>query len=152
MRRVWRTSGQELAVEDAVVCEDVAALKNYLCDIYGFPVYLQQLLQGGCVLTNDVKLDAHIDLQLVLLTIDGLPPSFNIQRLVELDLANAAQLNRINIIRCLLEAGADTDCCWDHEGMTALMHASKNGHLQVARLLLEASADKDCCDDDGMQH
>ncbi|CAE7518629.1 ANKRD50 [Symbiodinium sp. KB8] len=81
----------ELAVEDAVVCEDVAALKKYLED-----------------------------------------------------LANAARLTRTNIIRCLLKAGAGTDC-WNHDGMTALNLAAVNGHLEVARLLLEAGADTNCC-------
>ena len=71
------------------------------------------MLQGGSVLANETKLDAQMDLQLVLLTIYGPPPSLNIPRLAATDLVNAVRSNRVNMVRCLLEAGADT-CCWDH--------------------------------------
>ena len=92
MPRIWRTSGQELAVENAAVCEDAAALKEYLCEVYGFPVYLQQVLQGGSVLANETKLDAQMDLQLVLLTIYGPPPSLNIPRLAATDLVKCCSI------------------------------------------------------------
>ena len=71
MLRIWRPSGQELATFNAEQFEDAAALKEHVCEHYGFPVYLQQLLHDGSLLADDAKLDGFIDLQLVLLSISG---------------------------------------------------------------------------------
>ena len=74
MLRVWRPSGQELAVCNAEDFKDAAALKEHLWELCGcFPLYLQQLLHDGNVLGDGAELDASMDLQLVLLTIsDGM--------------------------------------------------------------------------------
>ena len=149
MLRVWRPSGQELAVENAAALEDVAAVKQFLSEAHGFPVYLQQLVQGGSVLADDTKLEDHVELQLVLLPIHGCSPNLKIRDLAASDLATAAALNRVKMVQCLLEAGAEKDC-WDEDGWTALMWSSLNGHLEVARVLLEAGACKDFWTNTGM--
>ena len=69
--RVARPSGQELAIARAEECQNVAALKRHLRELYGFPVYLQQLLHEGNLLEDDAELAVSMDLQLVLLTISG---------------------------------------------------------------------------------
>ena len=54
----------------------------------------------------------------------------------------AAQSGHVEVVRLLLEAGADKDVA-DDDGATALMEAAYRGHVEVVRLLLEAGADKD---------
>ena len=67
MVRVYRPSGQELAVKHPQVFQDAASLKQHLREVYGYPVYLQQLLRDGRVLADDAELDTSVHLQLVLL-------------------------------------------------------------------------------------
>ena len=144
MLRVWRPSGQELAVCNAEDFKDAAALKEHLWELCGFPLYLQQLLHDGNVLGDGAELDASMDLQLVLLTIsDG-----SVFRLARADLADAARGNYDQVVRCLLEAGVDKDIRTD--GATALMLASEPGHMEVVRVLLKAGAEKECTDHRGM--
>ena len=45
--------------------KDVAALKEHLCEEYGFPVSLQQLLHDGNFLEDGAELAASVDLQLL---------------------------------------------------------------------------------------
>ncbi len=56
-------------------------------------------------------------------------------------LRSAARRGHVDIVRLLLDAGAD------HAG--AVEAASCGGHLEVARLLLEAGASGDDCDEEG---
>ncbi|CAE7265982.1 RIPK4, partial [Symbiodinium microadriaticum] len=155
MIRVWRLSGQQLAACSAEEFTDAAALKEHLCKLCGFPVYLQQLLQDGNALGDGAELDAPMDLQVVLLTIPcpGISSlssnGNNISLLAEADLLDAARRNCDKMVRCLLAAGVEKDIRDDVDGMTALMLASESGHFEVARLLLEAGAEKECSDDDG---
>ncbi|CAK9100631.1 unnamed protein product [Durusdinium trenchii] len=62
----------------------------------------------------------------------------------------AASCGHLEVVRLLLEAGADKDAA-DTDGSTALQFAAGKGHchLKVVRLLLEAGADKDAADTDG---
>ena len=53
----------------------------------------------------------------------------------------ASQNGRVEIVRLLLDAGADKNLL-DCDGFTALMLASDRGHHEVVRLLLEAGADE----------
>ena len=73
MLRVWRPFGQELAAICAAELRDGRAVKKRLRELHGFPVYLQQLVHEGRILTDDAKLDGDMDLQLVLWTISCLP-------------------------------------------------------------------------------
>ena len=58
----------------------------------------------------------------------------------------AAKEGHLEVVRLLLEAGADKDAA-DTDSWTALSTAADNGHLEVVRLLLEAGADKDAAED-----
>ena len=42
MLRVGRLLGQELAAMSAEEFTDASAVKKHLCELHGFPVYLQQ--------------------------------------------------------------------------------------------------------------
>ena len=53
----------------------------------------------------------------------------------------ASQGNHVEVLRLLLEAGADKNFA-TKTGITALMHASQEGHVEVSRLLLEAGTGK----------
>ena len=59
-----------------------------------------------------------------------------------------AERGHLEVVRLLLEAGADKDAA-TQPGATALMFVAKNGHLEVVRLLLEAGADKDAATEPG---
>ena len=58
----------------------------------------------------------------------------------------AATKGHLEVVRLLLEAGADKDAAERHR---PLHFAALEGHLEVVRLLLEAGADKDAADTDG---
>ena len=60
-------------------------------------------------------------------------------------LARAAKKGLQEVVRLLLEAGADTECR-DALEYTALHWASGNGETEVARILLDFDADKDAVD------
>ena len=77
--------------------EDVAALKKHLCDSYGFPVYLQQLVHDSSVLADEIKLVACMDLQLVILRV-----SDETRERAEEQLMSAARVNHIKLAPLLL--------------------------------------------------
>ena len=56
-------------------------------------------------------------------------------------LSAAAKGGHLEVVRLLLEAGADKNADRP-DGVTALMLAAYNEHLEVVRLLLDAGADK----------
>ena len=147
MLRIWRPSGQELTALSTEEFTDADAVKKHLRELYGFPVYLQQLLHAGRNLADDFKVDKGMDLQVVLLTISGVSHSGHAARIAAQDLADAARRNDVNVVRCLLEAGAGKE--FRIGDKTALMLASESGHSEIVRLLLEAGADKDCWDNFG---
>ncbi|CAK9034688.1 unnamed protein product [Durusdinium trenchii] len=60
----------------------------------------------------------------------------------------AAKRGHLEVVRLLLEAGADQNAT-TQDGATALMFAAHKGHLEVVRLLLEAGADPKPADQDG---
>ena len=147
MLTVWRLSGQELAARSAEEFTDAASLKKHLYDLYGFPIYLQQLVHRDRLLSDEARLDGAMDLQLVLKSVLGLSHGF--KALAARQLATAAAGGHVHRVRCLLEAGAEKD--WDRTGgMNALMLASRSGHMEVAGLLVGAAADVECKDSSGM--
>ena len=54
----------------------------------------------------------------------------------------AAQNGHLDVVRHLVEVGADKDKARD-DGATPLYIAAENGHLDVVRHLVEVGADKD---------
>ena len=54
----------------------------------------------------------------------------------------AADKGHLEVVRLLLESGADKDYT-TRSGTTALHSAAENGHLEVVRLLLDSGADKE---------
>ena len=66
----------------------------------------------------------------------------------ETPLLSAAFNGDLDIVRLLLEAGADKEK-FDIDGQTALHNASEKGHLETVRLLLESGSNRDPCDNQG---
>ena len=97
MLRVWRPSGQELA---AICAAELRAVKKRLRELHGFPVYLQQLVHEGRILTDDAKLDGDMDLQLVLWTISCLPQ--HLKAKAARDLVYAAHKNHTHTVWMLV--------------------------------------------------
>ncbi|CAK9034684.1 unnamed protein product [Durusdinium trenchii] len=60
----------------------------------------------------------------------------------------AAKRGHLEVVRLLLEAGADQNAA-RQDGATALGATAFNGHLEVARVLLEAGADPNAARQDG---
>ena len=130
-------SGQELPAVSMEGISDVRDLKASLRSLHGFPLCMQQLLHNGNGLDDSTKLDAPIDLQLVLLTLSAAAQQCDAVN----ELCKSCFGGHLNIVRLLLEAGADTNVR-DREARTPLILAARNGHVEIARLLLDAGADK----------
>ena len=62
----------------------------------------------------------------------------------------AVEASRLNVIRLLLELGADIEAATS-DGCRALHLASLEGEVEVVRLLLDAGADKECKDLHGLR-
>ena len=61
----------------------------------------------------------------------------------------AAEKNHLNVVRYLVEQGADMEM-EDRYGMTPLINASFYGHIEVVRYLLEQGGDRDKATEFGM--
>ena len=72
MHRIFRPSGEELAVTSMEEVRDVKELKAALRSLYSFPLCLQQLLHNGSILDDSAKLTTPIDMELVLFSIPPL--------------------------------------------------------------------------------
>ena len=55
----------------------------------------------------------------------------------------AADFGHLDVVRHLVEVGADKDQGHENTGATPLYIAAENGHLDVVRHLVEVGADKD---------
>ena len=71
------------------------------------------------------------------------------------DLANwaliaAAEANRLETVRALLQAGADIEGASTRSYIHPLWKAAKRGHLQVVKLLVESGASTRATDSSGM--
>ena len=60
----------------------------------------------------------------------------------DLTLHFAAQLGHLEIVRLLVEVGADKDQA-DNQGATPMHIAAEEGHLDIVRFFLESGADSD---------
>eukprot|EP00439_Symbiodinium_sp_Y106_P023855 s1984_g2.t3 len=150
-------------------------VKQRLSQLHGFPPrFRQRLLHHGENLEDIALLHSPMDLDLVLLPFADLPESCmdelcnaasegwlaKVERLLQLPqdpdfcrwsltpLRLASCNGHVEIVRLLLEAGADKDLA-DNDGYTPLISASSRGHVEIARLLLEAGANKDMATSDG---
>jgi ankyrin repeat protein len=61
---------------------------------------------------------------------------------------NAAMLGRVDIVKALIDAGADIQKKGQF-GYTALHAAAQNGHLDVVQALVKYGASVNCKNDDG---
>ena len=55
----------------------------------------------------------------------------------------AAQNGHLEVVRFLVESGANKDQGTTDDGVTPLYIAAQNGHLEVVRFLVESGANKD---------
>ena len=55
----------------------------------------------------------------------------------------ASRGGHFEVVRLLIESGADLDKATKSTGFTSLLVASQKGHAEVVRLLIEAGADKE---------
>ena len=149
--------------------QSVRALKRRLTSRCGLSRFKQRLLlRDGTILLDGAHLDGLLEVQLVLL--DFAESSRNqaieliaaarrnnvpkvedlLQRPQDPDqtdghripLVNASYHGHVEVVRLLLEAGADTNKA-RHDGSTPLIVACSNGFSDVVCLLLEGGADKD---------
>ena len=140
MLRLWKVSGEELAcmtLEDLGDEGTVRVLKRYLRVRHSFPVSLQQLLHNGSRLEDDEILVCPMDIQVVLSQASSIP---------EVTIAAeffgyAALEGDSQVVRMLIDAGADINMRELTLRRTAITVASSRGHLEIVRLLLEARAD-----------
>ena len=123
MIRIWQMSGQELP---AVSMEEISEVR----DLEGFTSQSSRL-------PDSTKLDAPIDLQLVLRALS------TEERRVEAanELLRTCAQGDLKMARLILEAGAAKNA-QNPAGNTALMLTASNGHVEFARLLLKAGAHK----------
>ena len=139
MLRILQMSGQELPAVSMEEISSVQDLKASLRSQHGLPMCMQKVLLQGNSLENATKLDAPVDLQLILLSTLSTEEE---QVEAAEELAKACAQGDVQIVRLLLEAGADKNA-EDPSGNTALMLAAENSHVEIGRLLLEAGADKE---------
>ena len=138
--RVWTASGEEVAAVAAEDLSHVRALKKELHRLRGMPRFRQRLLHNGSVLEDDARLDAPMDVQLVLLPL--------VQRGQDApdgsELVEAAEFAEVAEVEEILQRPQDPDllgCASSGKTVTALYAASEEGEPAVVRLLLEAQAD-----------
>ena len=135
MLRVWRMSGEQLAAISIDEISNVRDVKDYLSRNFGFPVFLQQLLDNGSSLDDSALMPVPIDLQLVLKSVF----SATDQQEAATELLRACATGHFNTVRLLLEAGTNKDA-QDRMSRTGLILAAKSGHVETVRLLLEAAS------------
>eukprot|EP00439_Symbiodinium_sp_Y106_P078991 s49_g17.t1 len=144
------------------------ALKQRLHQHRGLPTrFRQRLLLDGRTLPDDFKLDAPLDLELLLLNFREVSEEqvqallaacekgsiAQVESLLQLPqdpdlgdanglrpLLEAADRNRFEVAKLLLEAGADPNV-GNRIRITALIIAASRGFLDLVRLLLEKGAD-----------
>ena len=113
--------------------------------------WVNKLLSCGCTPYGECLTAAiqgqHIQIVQLLLS-KGVTPDAWDYRAQATALMLAARKGRLDIVRCLLEAGADIDLM-GHNRRTALMEAAKAGQSEVVRLLVDDGADLEIKDGNG---
>ncbi|CAE7781432.1 NEK1 [Symbiodinium sp. CCMP2592] len=160
--------GEQVASLPLEELSDVKALKQRLHHCHGLPTrFRQRLLLDGRTLPDDFKLDAPLDLELLLLSFREVSEEqvqallaacekgsiAQVESMLQLPqdpdlgdatglrpLLKAADRNRFEVAQLLLEAGADPNA-GNKIRITALIIAASRGFLDLVRLLLEKGAD-----------
>ena len=135
-------SGAELADIRVEQQTYVRTVKAHLCEQYGFPLSLQQLLHDGSVLEDGVDLGMlamPMELHLVLLPVSEKVLS------VASELELAAEQGHVQQIRWLFETDAFKDLA-PHHVERPFVIASQRGHVEVLQLFISAGATRqvDC--------
>ena len=144
MIRIFKMSGEEMSAFTTEETSDVRWIKSTLRRRHGLPLCLQQILHEGSCLDDASKLEAPVDVQLVLLTVSTAQQ----QRAVARELTEACEQGDVEVASKLLQTVGGKDL-HDSAGDTALTSASRNGQVEIVRLLLEAKANKDLQDSTG---
>ena len=178
MLHVWKASGEELVALHIEGLGEVKAVKQYLEKLCGLPRFRQELLHEGCNLDDSAFLRMQADVQLVLLSfsdasqeqVDELASMAGAGFQTEVEkilkrpqdpdllasdgttaLYQASLHGRADVVRLLLEAGADKELGRKdaESARTPLRVACERGHTEVLRLLLQARANWNATDEHG---
>ena len=142
MLRVWSVAGKELASLATEELSTAQALKQQLRAQHGIPASIpMKLLHDGTPLDDAATLDRPMDVDMVLLPISSAEMGQ-----VANELSESAARGHVEVVRWLLQAGADKALDSTLIGKTALLRASDQGQAEIVHLLLGASADKDLVD------
>ena len=101
MIRVLKLSGEELTAAAGDDVKNAAELKEHLLSLFDLPVCIQQLVQGGCVLTDEAELSTPSEVFLVLV-----PASSTV---LEVAFSSACDKGNVEAVRLLAGANANVD-------------------------------------------
>ncbi|CAE7950006.1 unnamed protein product, partial [Symbiodinium sp. KB8] len=138
----------------------VGALKERLCEVCGMPRFRQRLFCGDAPLEDNARLDAAMDIQLVLLPFCDVPSPqlldlkiairngsvVEVEKMLQCPLDpnvaihEACWAGQAAVLRLLLEARAEVNLA-NSGGQTPLHLASMKGHQDLVQLLLGVAAD-----------
>ncbi|CAE7576954.1 unnamed protein product [Symbiodinium natans] len=170
LRVSWATSGEELAAIPVEELRDVMSLKQRLQQLHGISRYRQRFLSSTSPLEDHDRLDAPMDVQLVLLpfvSTSALAPEVlrgdvaKVETMllepqdpnivtphVQPPLLCAVEEGHMQLARMLMDAKADA-AVEGHGGYAALQQAAKMGHPDMVCLLLEEGVEVNMADSQG---
>jgi ankyrin repeat protein len=127
-----------LLLPAAIQCVDASMVKALLAtgvnpnpDVLGTPrnLFLAAVRSGNTeIVQHFLDHGAHAN-----------PPSYMVDDDTPLDVA--IRIGRMDVVRLLLQAGADVNDSWPNHGSSALCSAASQGNLELVQLLLNAGAD-----------